>query len=253
MSTEFQSESLRSLIVSTKVVCPHCNDVYVRRKRLNAISVPMFVSQFLCTLCRYGFNFKRNISLVFGLVWKILNVEWRTNTFYSMLKKIRTIIQQQTNQCFFTNSQIIPVALFYGEQAAVMIHHLWKGHVSACFFFSKSMGNLSDVVYYSLLAAYGRMISNPVAILFISHKKSPCWPKCSAEKTKYKGFSCFSHGRSGKATEEAQLLQFLNLDKICWPPIKVNIFPKNGPLRENCKALKLRGRRGTVFQKAKIR
>lgn len=34
------------------------------------------------------------------------------------------------------------------------------------------MGNFSDVVYYSLQAAYGRMISNPVAILFISHVKT---------------------------------------------------------------------------------
>lgn len=34
------------------------------------------------------------------------------------------------------------------------------------------MGNFSDVVYYSLLAAYGRMISNPVTILFMSHVKT---------------------------------------------------------------------------------
>lgn len=99
------------------------------------------------------------------------------------------------------------------------------------------MGNFSDVVYYSLLAAYGRMLSNPVTILFMSHVKTA--HQSALNITKYKGFSFFSHGRSGKATEEAQLLQFLNLDKICWPPIKVNIFPKNEHLRENSEALKL--------------
>lgn len=39
-------------------------------------------------------------------------------------------------------------------------------------FFYKSLGNISYVVYYSLLAAYRRMISSPstlVATLFTSH------------------------------------------------------------------------------------
>lgn len=118
--------------------------------------------------------------------------------------------------------------------------------IVACFslfpyvtFFSKSLGNISYVVYYSLLAAYRRMISSPstlVATLFTSHVETAPVDQSAQLKIANIRSLVTSHMEDLKQWLRMSP-QVLNLGQSC--STIVNLFAVNGALMEKHKGSKI--------------
>lgn len=136
-------------------------------------------------------------------------------------------------------SQTTLVALFYlcsssDDSPSVK---LWL--VSTCNFFSKSLGNISYVAYYSLLAAYTRIISSPsilVATLFTSHVETALVDQ-SAQLKKVNIRSLVTSHMEDLEQRLRMSTQVLNLGQS-YSTI-INVFAINGALREKYKASKI--------------
>lgn len=106
-------------------------------------------------------------------------------------------------------------------------------------FFSKSLGNISYVVYYSLLAVYRRTISSPltlVATLFTSHVETALVGQ-TAQLKKVNIRSLVTSHMEDLEQWLRMSPQVLNLGQSC--STIINVFAINGSSREKYKGYKI--------------